>query len=121
MNLEVLWKDYKFPSCDNCKKDCGKYEYDNLCSNLNYLKNYGQEYFDRMKESFEELNKLNNNKLTIFSFGCGCNLDYFAGIEVFKNNLSYIGVDNTDWAIKEIKAYKNLYAIQRKSPVCVCF
>ena len=108
MNLEVLWKDYKFPSCDNCKKDCGKYEYDNLCSNLNYLKNYGQEYFDRMKESFEELNKLNNNKLTIFSFGCGCNLDYFAGIEVFKNNLSYIGVDNTDWAIKEIKAYKNL-------------
>ena len=58
MDVEILWKYYKFPSCDNCKKSCGKYQYDNLCSNLNYLKNYGQEYFDRMKESFEELNTL---------------------------------------------------------------
>lgn len=107
MNVDVLWKNYKFPNCENCKKDCGKYKYDNLCSNLNYLKNYGQEYFDRMKESFEELNKLNNNKMTIFTFGYGCNLDYFAGTEVF-NNLSYIGVDNTEWAIKETKTYKNL-------------
>lgn len=107
MNVDVLWKNYKFPDCENCKKDCGKYEYDNLCSNLNYLKNYGQEYFDRMKESFEELNKLNNNKMTIFTFGCGCNLDYFTGGEVF-SNMSYIGVDNTEWAIKETKNYKNL-------------
>ena len=115
MNIEVLWKDYKFPSCDTCKKNCGKYEYDNLCSNLNYLKNYGQEYFDRMKESLEELSKLNNNKLTIFSFGCGCNLDYIAGIEVFKNNLSYIGVDKTEWAIKDTKAYKNLLNNETKN------
>ncbi len=108
MNVEILWKDYKFPSCEKCKKNCGKYEYNNLCSNLNYLKDYGQEYFDRMKESFEELNKLNNNKLTIFSFGCGCNLDYMASMEVYEN-MSYIGVDNTQWSIKETRAYKNLF------------
>lgn len=108
MKIENLWKNYKFPNCENCKRDCGKYEYDNLCSNLNYLKNYGDEYYERMKESFAELAKVIKDKIVVFSFGCGCSLDYLAGKEIFENNFSYFGVDECEWAVKDTSAYKNL-------------
>ncbi len=108
MDIKSLWSGYKFPECGNCKKDCGKYKCDNLCSNLNYLKNYGEEYFERMKESFEELAKITKKGVTVYSFGCGCSLDYLAGKQVFGENFSYFNIDECDWAIKETKAYKNL-------------
>ena len=108
MDIKSLWKSYKFPNCDKCKEECGKYDYDNLCSNLNYLKNYGQEYFDRMKESFIELKNLIDFKPSIFSFGCGCSLDYLAAKEVFENDFGYFNIDECEWAIKNTEAYKNL-------------
>ena len=108
MNIKSLWGNYKFPNCDKCKKDCGKYEYDNLCSNLNYLKNYGQEYYDRMKESFIELSNIIDFKPSIYSFGCGCSLDYLAAKEVFENGFGYFNIDECEWEIKNTTAYKDL-------------
>lgn len=96
MEIKNLWGKYKFPNCDTCKKDCGKYKYNNLCSNLNYLKNYGEEYYNRMKESFEELSKITKNKVIIFSFGCGPSLDYLASKEIFQSDFSYFGVDECE-------------------------
>ena len=38
MEISKLWEGYKFPKCEQCKKDCACHlKYDNLCSNLNYL------------------------------------------------------------------------------------
>lgn len=83
MKIEKLWEGYRFPKCENCKKDCtGHLDYDNLCSNLNYLKEYAQRNYDKNKESFVELKKIVGNKNpTIFSFGCGLGLDYIGATE----------------------------------------
>ena len=108
MDINGLWKCFKFSNCDKCKEDCGKYDYNNLCSNLNYLKNYGQEYFDRTKESFFELRNIIDFKPSIFSFGCGCSLDYLAAKEVFENDFGYFNIDECEWAIKNTDVYKNL-------------
>ena len=52
MKIEELWEGYRFPKCENCKKDCaGHLDYNNLCSNLNYLKEYAQKNYDKNKES----------------------------------------------------------------------
>ena len=81
MKFESLWNGYKFPSCETCKKDCqGHLDYGNLCSNLNYLKDYVQVNYGKNKESFDSLKRLTtNNKLNIFSFGCGLGFDYIGG------------------------------------------
>ncbi len=109
MNIENLWKCYKFPRCENCKKDCkGHLDYQNLCANLNYLKEYGKKNYEKNKESFEELKKILGNRIpNIFSFGCGLGLDYFAASEVFEKGYKYYGIDNSDWKIKETENYKN--------------
>ena len=108
MKIEKLWENYKFPSCEHCKKDCaGHLDYDNLCSNLNYLKEYAEKNYEKNKESFAELKKHIGSKTpTIFSFGCGLGLDYIGASEVFEN-VKYWGVDDCDWAIKKTDAYKN--------------
>ena len=68
MKIDKLWEGYKFPSCEKCKKDCaGHLDYDNLCSNLNYLKEYAEKNFEKNKESFIEL--LQNSRITIESKG----------------------------------------------------
>ena len=59
MKISKLWEGYKFPKCEQCKKDCaGHLKYDNLCSNLNYLQEYGEKNFIKNKDSFVELKKL---------------------------------------------------------------
>lgn len=48
MKFDSLWNGYKFPSCDTCKKDCqGHLDYGNLCSNLNYLKDYAEANYEK--------------------------------------------------------------------------
>lgn len=48
MKLETLWKNYKIPNCEKCKKDCsGALNYDSLCSNLNYLRNYAENNYEK--------------------------------------------------------------------------
>ena len=73
MNIEKLWLGFKFPDCEECKQDCqGRLGYNNLCSNLNYLKKYGEKNYMKNKDSFIELKKiLGAQTPTIFSFGCG--------------------------------------------------
>lgn len=109
MNIDVLWKNYKFPNCENCKKDCaGHLDYDNLCSNLNYLYEYGEKNFTKNKDSFLELKKIIGAvSPTIFSFGCGIGLDYLGAIEVFGEKIKYYGIDECDWAIAKTSGYKN--------------
>lgn len=109
MEIKKLWEGYKFPSCENCKKDCqGHLDYDNLCANLNYFKEYVEKNYEKNKESFIELKKItNNSKLSIFSFGCGLGLDYVGAKEVFGDNMNYFGIDECEWKFKETKNYKN--------------
>ena len=109
MKFESLWNGYKFPSCETCKKDCqGHLDYGNLCSNLNYLKDYAEVNYEKNKESFNSLKRLTtNNKLNIFSFGCGLGFDYIGANEIFGNNFNYYGIDEGDWVIKKTNAYKN--------------
>lgn len=108
MEIKKMWTNFKHPSCDKCTKDCGRYQYDNLCSNINYLRNYGQEYYERMERSFKELKKLCVDKLIVYSFGCGCSLDYLAAKQVFGEQITYFNVDECEWAIKQTKEYKQM-------------
>ena len=90
------------------QKDCGGHlDYNNLCSNLNYLKEYGEKNYEKNKESFVELKKYMGKKTpTIFSFGCGLGLDFIGATEIF-GNINYWGIDDCEWAIKETETYKN--------------
>lgn len=109
MNIEKLWLGFKFPDCQECKQDCqGRLGYNNLCSNLNYLKKYGEKNYMKNKDSFIELKKiLGAQTPTIFSFGCGLGLDYVAAQEVFGKDMRYYGIDETKWAITESQSYKD--------------
>lgn len=109
MKLNKLWIGYRFPSCENCKKDCkGHLDYNDLCSNLNYLKEYAEKNYQKNKESFVELKKILGTKVpNIFSFGCGLGLDYIGAKEIFGNNFKYYGIDECDWAIKKTDNYIN--------------
>jgi hypothetical protein len=101
--IEKLTKGIKVAPCESC------FEYDNLDSNVNYLENYGQQYYDRMAASFAELKKITGNKRPhILSFGCGCCLDYIACKENFGDNFSYTPIDKCEWAIMQTEQYKNL-------------
>lgn len=109
MEIKKLWQGYRFPSCENCKKECqGHLDYDNLCANLNYLKEYAEKNYEKNKESFVELKKIvGERKLNIFSFGCGLGLDYVGAKEIFGDNLNYYGIEECEWAIKKTDNYKN--------------
>ena len=83
-------------------------DYNNLCANLNYLKDYAQKNFDKNRESFIEFSeKIDCKKPSIFSFGCGLGLDSISAKEVFGDNVKYFGIDECDWAIKKTSSYKN--------------
>lgn len=109
MDIKKLWQGYRFPACGSCKKDCqGHLDYDNLCANLNYLKEYAEKNYAKNKESFDELKKIiGETKPNIFSFGCGLGLDYVGAKEIFGDNLNYYGIEECDWAIKNTDNYKN--------------
>lgn len=110
MELQSIWKEFRFPTCELCKKECqGHLDYDNLCSNVNYLREYGEKNYEKNKQSFEALKELVGEKsLNIFSFGCGLGLDYLGAVDVFDgSNVNYFGIDESDWAIKDTENYKN--------------
>lgn len=109
MDIKKLWQGYRFPNCESCKNDCqGHLDYDNLCANLNYLKEYAEKNYEKNKESFSELKTIiGTTKPNIFSFGCGLGLDYVGAKEIFGNNLNYYGIEEFEWAIKKTDNYKN--------------
>lgn len=109
MKISNLWDNFEFPRCDTCKKDCsGHLNYDKLCSNLNYLVDYGEKNYLKNKESFAQLKKIIYDKTpTIFSFGCGLGLDFIGATEIFGKNIKYYGVEDCEWAIKKTNNYKN--------------
>lgn len=109
MNTNQLWESFIFPKCETCKKDCnGHLNYNNLCSNLNYLYEYGEKNYIKNRDSFLELKKIiKNDTPTIFSFGCGIGLDYIGALETFGGKIRYFGIDECNWAITKTDAYKN--------------
>lgn len=109
MKISRLCEEYKFPKCEKCKKDCvGHLDYDNLCSNLNYLYEYGEKNYIKNKDTFLELRKIIGDVIpNIFSFGCGVGLDYIGAVEVFGEKVKYYGIDECDWAITRTAGYKN--------------
>ncbi|MDR0976053.1 MAG: hypothetical protein LBM01_03815 [Christensenellaceae bacterium] len=112
MEIKKLWEGIPTKKCAECArkdKTCdGMLVYDNLCSNVNYLEMYGEANYERNKETFAELKKkLNGEKPSIFSFGCGLGLDYLGVKEVFGDNATYCGIDKCKWAITQTENYKN--------------
>ncbi len=108
MQIKKIWEGYKFPKCKNCKKNCkGHLDYENLCANVNYLKEYAERNYEKNKESFVEFKKIiGEAEPNIFSFSCGLGLDYIGAKEVFGRNMKYYGIDECDWAIKKTENYK---------------
>lgn len=83
-------------------------DYENLCSNLNYLKKYGQKNYEKNAETFTYLRKImQNEKPTIFSFGAGIALDYIGAAENFGESIAYLPIEECNWAITNTEAYKN--------------
>jgi hypothetical protein len=108
--IEKLWSGYNFNNCDDCDNEgCkGRLDYDNLCSNLNYLKQYGQKNYEKNAETFAELKKLMQvEKPTIFSFGAGIALDYIGAVENFGEVVAYLPVEECEWAITKTDAYQS--------------
>ncbi len=68
MEISKLWEGYKFPKCEQCKKDCaGHLKYDNLCSNLNHLQEYGEKIMLKTKKVLLNLKRLWEIKVLRFS------------------------------------------------------
>jgi len=102
MEIEKIWEGIQTKDCDNVLK------YDDLCSNVSYLKMYGKANYEQNKETFEKLKKImNNEKPAIFSFGCGIGLDSVGAKEIFGNHVVYFPIDEYKWAICETKQYKD--------------
>jgi hypothetical protein len=109
MDIKKIWEVGNYPTCGECtKEECkGKLKYDDLCSNINYLREYGERNFEKNKTSYEELRKAaKNESLAIFSFGCGIGLDYVGAREVFGEGIQYYPIDQCKWAITKTKAFK---------------
>jgi|GEM_PF-2197378 len=109
MEIEKLWEGIKTKDCTTCNnEDCnGRLNYNSLCANINYLKEYGEKNFKKNKETFAELKKLmGSEKPAVFSFGCGIGLDYVGATESFGSNLTYYPIDECKWAIMETDNYK---------------
>jgi hypothetical protein len=108
--IETLWSGYRFNNCDNCNhEECkGRLDYNNLCSNLNYLKEYGVKNFEKNSKTFSELKKIMKDVVpVIFSFGAGIGLDYVGAVQNFGENVSYFLIDECEWAITKTDGYKN--------------
>ena len=110
VQVEKLWEGIKVNECGNCKNEkCeGRLCYDNLCSNVNYLKMYGRENYEQNRETFVQLKKIMGNETpSIFSFGCGIGLDLIGATEVFGSNGVYYPIDECEWAILKTENYRN--------------
>jgi len=106
--IEDLIGSSKIREVDSC------FQYDCLNSNLNYLKNYGQQYYDKMIESFAELKKLTGlERPVIFSFGSGASLEYIASKSVF-GNVIYHPIDECEWAFAKTEEYKKFFGREMK-------
>ena len=109
-SLEKLWEGFKANECENCTNNAceGRLNYDDLCSNINYLRKYGKQNYEKNRETFYELKKLiGNEKPAIFSFGCGLGLDFLGAVEVFGDNGIYYPIDENRWAIVNTDNYRN--------------
>ena len=109
MKIETIWQGIKTNKCENCNKECnGKLKYDDLCANVNYLKEYGEKNYEKNRETFEELKKImGDDRPSIFSFGCGIGLDYLGAVENFGEKITYYPIEETRWAIMDTDNYKN--------------
>lgn len=109
MHIKDILQRFSFPVCEKCHRNCkGRLDYNNLCSNYNYIKEYGERNYQKNKESFVALKeKINLPFYNIFSFGCGLGFDFVAATEIFGENIKYFGIDECDWAIKNTSNYKN--------------
>ena len=108
--IEKLWSGYNFSDCDDCNNEgCkGRLDYDNLCSNLNYLKKYGQKNYEKNAETFAELKRImQGEQPTIFLFGAGIALDYIGAVANFGSAVSYLPVEECAWAITQTDAYQD--------------
>ena len=110
MEIKKLWGGIKTKDCETCnKEDCnGRLNYESLCANINYLKEYDEKNYEKNRETFAELKKLmGSEKPAIFSFGCGIALDYIGAKEVFGDNGVYYPIDECEWAIKGTENFRN--------------
>lgn len=110
MEIEKLWKGIKVGDCEICKnKECkGHLEYNNLCANAKYLREYGEKNFEKNRETFVELKKIfGDEEPAVFSFGCGLGLDYLGANEVFADKGLYYPIEECEWAITNTENYKN--------------
>jgi hypothetical protein len=110
IRFEKLWTGLgKFPECEICDKDCkGLLDYNDLCGNVNYLKNYAEKNFEKNNETFIELKKImDEEKPSIFSFGCGLGLECFGARECFGERVIYYPIEECKWAIMDTLNYKN--------------
>ena len=110
MEILKLWQGIKTSKCETCKnEDCrGRLVYDNLCSNVNYLKEYGERNYEKNRDTFMELKKvMGQEKPYIFSFGCGIGLDYLGAVDAFGEKVVYYPIDECNWAIKDTDNFKN--------------
>ena len=110
MEIKKLWQGIKVGECETCEnEECkGRLKYDDLCANVNYLKEYGEKNFEKNRETFAELKKImGDEKPAIFSFGCGVGLDYIGAKENFGESVVYYPIDECKWAIIDSENYKN--------------
>ena len=110
MEIKKLLSGIKVGNCETCKNEnCnGKLNYDSLCSNVNYLKEYGEQNYEKNRETFKELKKImGEQKPAIFSFGCGVGFDYIGATENFGSKVIYYPIDECRWAIMDTENYKN--------------
>lgn len=63
LKVEKLWRGLTKKDCKACANgECeGRLNYDSLCSNIEYLKEYGEKNYEKNKETFEELKKVVGN------------------------------------------------------------
>lgn len=108
MEIKELLNKYNFNRCNRCNKKCqGHLDYDNLCSNLNYLEEYAEKNYEKNRQSFIDLKNIDASlKPSIFSFGCGLGLDFSAAEEIFGKDIKYYGIDECNWAIKDTKPFQ---------------
>lgn len=112
MSIKTIWenvKDKKVGVCDFCEKRCNKqqYNYSTLCGNINYLRSYGENYYNTVREAFSKIKDLiHGKKIAVFSFGCGSCIDYPACREYLTDKTQYFPIDIERWPIRDADPYK---------------
>ena len=102
--IEKLWEAQgKMEESEN-----GCFSYGDLKSNYDYLQNYGRQYYEQARKTFEAFKKVVGDKrVSLSSFGCGPCLDYLAAREYLGENFQYHAINECEWPIKKTAAYKS--------------